>query len=215
MDNSKFIYTDSNLYNEHGGAVMMEWERGWMERSAEIVCKNGGDILNIGHGLGLVDSYINQFLMNYNSTSTSHTIIENHPDVHIYMKKHGWYDKANVIESDWRTTLTHLPIFDGIYYDTWSGEVNDFYNGLLNHLPYILKKNGIFLFWYDANIELPELNEWCSLNNFSIVYEEFDIDIPNRQHKNGEHYINPKLKSVLLPIITNLNEPKQYKPILI
>ena len=120
MDNTQYTYKDSNLYNSRGDAVMMEWEREWMKISADIVCKNGGDVLNIGHGLGIVDSYIHE------NNPKSHWIIESHPDVHSHMKKNGWYDRANIIESRWQDVVNSLQSFDGIYFDTWGDSTDDF-----------------------------------------------------------------------------------------
>lgn len=36
-------------------AVMMAWEGPLMEAHAHAICSRGGDILNVGFGLGLVD----------------------------------------------------------------------------------------------------------------------------------------------------------------
>lgn len=43
--------------------------------NAQAVCTGGGDVLNVGFGLGLVDSAIQS------NKPRSHTIIEAHPDV--------------------------------------------------------------------------------------------------------------------------------------
>jgi protein arginine N-methyltransferase 2 len=48
-----------------------------MEAHAKCVCGAGGDILNVGFGMGLVDTAIQGY-----SSITSHTIIEAHPDVY-------------------------------------------------------------------------------------------------------------------------------------
>ena len=205
MDLSRFTYENSNLYNSHGNAVMMEWEGDWMKKSAEIVCRNGGHILNIGHGLGLVDSYIQE------NNPKSHTIIEIHPQVHKYMKENGWYNKAKVIESDWRNSIHKLSTFDGIYFDTWGETTDDFTNGLLSKLPYLLNKNGIFSYWYNSDKESDKLKKICDENNFKLTYEKLPIHIPEIQHKKGGTYIDPKLKYVLLPIVENLNEPIPFK----
>ena len=39
-------------------SVMHEWERPIMELDAKLVMQNGGSILNIGHGMGIIDGYI-------------------------------------------------------------------------------------------------------------------------------------------------------------
>jgi len=204
MDNTQYTYKDSNLYNSRGDAVMMEWEREWMKISADIVCKNGGDVLNIGHGLGIVDSYIHE------NNPKSHWIIESHPDVHSHMKKNGWYDRANIIESRWQDVVNSLQSFDGIYFDTWGDSTDDFKNGLLNNLPYILNKGGIFSSWVNKDTESRTLNNFCKENNLNIQYEKLELNIPAEQHRRKSGvYINPNLEYVLLPIITNPNEVKK------
>ncbi len=37
---------------------MMGWEAPLMERHAAEICANGGDILNVGFGLGIIDEAI-------------------------------------------------------------------------------------------------------------------------------------------------------------
>ena len=43
---------------------MMDWERPLMERHAALICgpgpAGGGDVLNVGFGLGIIDSAIQQ-----------------------------------------------------------------------------------------------------------------------------------------------------------
>ena len=57
--NEKLTYTDDNLLlDSNGSAIMMGWEKNIMKYSAFEICKNGGDILNIGFGLGFIDTYI-------------------------------------------------------------------------------------------------------------------------------------------------------------
>lgn len=204
MDNSTYTYKNSNLYNWKGEAVMMEWERDWMKKSADIVCSNGGDILNIGHGLGIVDSYIQEH------NPTSHWIIEPHQDVINHMKETNWFSKATVIKSRWQNVINDLPTFDGIYFDTWSDNFDDFKNGLISRLPYLLNKGGIFSYWVNTNTKDLTIIELCKKLGLDIRYERFDVEIPEKQYKNSKRsYINHKLEYVLLPIITNPNEPKE------
>lgn len=39
---------------------MMGWETPLMERHAAVICANGGAVLNVGFGLGIVDGFIQQ-----------------------------------------------------------------------------------------------------------------------------------------------------------
>ena len=66
--------SDKIHYIEHENTyeVMMDWEDSIMSASAAYICENGGDILEIGFGMGISAGYIQQHTIN------SHTIIENH-----------------------------------------------------------------------------------------------------------------------------------------
>ena len=71
FDSDKIYYTSNDIQYE----VMMDWEDSLMSASAAYVCQNGGDILEIGFGMGISAGYIQSHQI------TSHTIIENHPQV--------------------------------------------------------------------------------------------------------------------------------------
>jgi len=197
VDSSHFTFGSNSLTSQDGNSIMMEWERDWMKRVAEIICSKGGDILNIGFGMGIVDSFISD------SKIESHTIMEVHPDVLTYMKDNGWYKKAQIIEGDWRTNIDKLKLYDGIFFDTFGGNREDFFNGFLLKLKTLLKVGGIFTFWYPYNKENISLNTFCNDNDLSIEYIDLPVDIPEQQHKNGKAYIDPKLQNVLIPAITN------------
>jgi len=112
-------YTDKSLiHNNH--IVMHEWETDMMKRHAEIVCENGGDILEIGFGMGISSDFIQK------QDIKSHTIIENNEIV--YKKLTEWAkNKPNVeiIFGDWETNLPNKK-FDGIFIDTWGDSKSSF-----------------------------------------------------------------------------------------
>jgi type IV protein arginine methyltransferase len=114
-----------------------------MKRHAEVICKNGGDILNIGFGLGIIDTFIQQ-----HDNIKSHTIIEAHPDVYQYMIDNGWDKKKNVkiIFGRWQKVLKQLDKYDGIFFDTYSEFYEDmkmFHKVLADYL----KPNGIYSYF--------------------------------------------------------------------
>jgi hypothetical protein len=98
-----------------GGCVMHRGETSLMRKLAEIVTKNGGDILEIGFGMHLSADGIQS-----NPNVTSHTIIEVHPD--IYKNALIWAkDKPNVkiLLGDWIYVLPTIQLkFDGVLHDT-------------------------------------------------------------------------------------------------
>ena len=106
----KIYYTIDDLELE----VMMDWEDDIMKASANYICENGGDILEIGFGMGIAADYIQA------NSITSHTIIEIHPQ--IIEKAKTWANgKPNVtiIEGDWYEVKDSLSTYDGVFYDTW------------------------------------------------------------------------------------------------
>ena len=107
------VFTADSIYFDYDGEkefVMMEWERPLMEKHANYVCENGGDILEIGFGMGISADYIQANNIN------SHTIIEIHPD--ILNKAYEWAEgksNINIIAGDWYNSLDVLSTYDGIF----------------------------------------------------------------------------------------------------
>ena len=81
---------DGRLMDETGQAVMMEWERPIMEQAAEVITRKGGRVLNVGFGMGIIDSEIQKHMVD------EHWIIEPHIDVFTKMMDDGWHLKPNV-----------------------------------------------------------------------------------------------------------------------
>ncbi len=114
------VYTEKTLLDDNGRAIMMEWEKPLMELAAKTICKGGGNILNVGFGMGYIDDAIQRENIEH------HTIIECHPTVWEKMKADGWLDKPNVecIFGRWQEVLPLLEkegrTFNGVYFDTWA-----------------------------------------------------------------------------------------------
>ena len=61
----KLIFDDSTIYfidkdSQKKHFVMMDWEHNIMKAHADYACSNGGDILEIGFGMGISANYIQQ-----------------------------------------------------------------------------------------------------------------------------------------------------------
>ena len=109
-------FEDTKILNEQGAEVMMNWETSIMEKSAEFICHNSGDVLEIGFGMGICSDYIQAQGVN------SHTIVEIHPE--IIEKLKVWADgKSNVtiVEGDWNS-VNGLSTYDGIFIDTYGDD---------------------------------------------------------------------------------------------
>ena len=101
------ILFDNN--NDH--YVMGDWEDPVMKAHAEITCRNGGHILEVGFGMGISANYIQE------QDIKSHTIIELNDEV--YKKAvEGAKDKPNtkIVSGDWKTVKLDEK-FDAIFFD--------------------------------------------------------------------------------------------------
>jgi type IV protein arginine methyltransferase len=199
-DKSRYTYTNDNLINEKGESVMMGWERPVMKKVSELITHNRGDILNIGFGMGIIDTYIQE------SNPNSHTIIESHPDVHNYIKELGWDKKENVniINGTWQSQITKMGEFDGIYLDTWYDERVEYVKPLLDHH---LKVGGVFSIWYNYGEFMDILKTLDERYYVSYVEIPNDNLIPDAktQFENGGFYIDPNRTNIIIPVVKKLN----------
>jgi len=158
ITNSRISFVDKP--NEF---VMMDWEDPLMKKHAEVVCQDGGHILEIGFGLGISANYIQE------EDILSHTIIEINDDIYEILLE--WSkDKPNVIpiKGDWFELSDTLESdkYDGIFYDGYGGQnemkIIDF---AIKHT----KNNGIFTYF--------NLTKKNFLNITDLNYELVEVDI--------------------------------------
>ena len=158
--------------------VMMNWEDGLMSSSAAYVTQNGGDILEIGFGMGISADYIQS------ASITSHTIIENHPD--IISKAQTWaLDKSNVtiVTGSWYDNLDILSTYDGIFYDTYGDEHNKHFSSSLSQLT----KEGTVVTWWN---NLPTSSNFFNIPG--VEYQTISVSPPSNLYFNSSEYYLPK-----------------------
>jgi type IV protein arginine methyltransferase len=124
---SGLTFQCDRLLDEDQNGVMMAWESEIMARTARKLLPSPGlRVLNIGHGMGIVDGSFQE------QSPSSHHIVEAHPDVVAEMKRLGWHEKHGVVvhEGKWQEILPKLieqnETFDAIYYDTFAESYSDF-----------------------------------------------------------------------------------------
>ena len=158
--------------------VMMNWEDSIMKAKADYVCENGGDILEVGFGMGISADYIQA------NNPSSHTIVEVHPQVIEKLK--AWAkDKTNVtiIEGDWFDIKDSLSTYDGILFDTWS---DDNRSEFVNLLPSLAKANGRATWWNN----FTDSNDPLFING--TIYEAISVNPVNNMYFNSNTYYLPK-----------------------
>ena len=173
---NKITYIDTNIDVEW--EVMMGWEDPLMSASAAYICGDGGDILEIGFGMGISANYIQQHTIN------SHTIIENHPDM--IPKAQAWAaDKSNVIivEGSWHDVKDTLSTYDGLFMDTYGDQDMDKFSTVL---PSLMKAGGKATWW----------NSMTGSDNYydisDVIYDVYDVNPPLNSYFNYNQYYLPK-----------------------
>lgn len=176
FESDKIYYYDED-YGDNL-EVMMSWEDTLMSASAAYVCQNGGDILEIGFGMGISAGYIQSHSI------TSHTIVENHPD--IIFRAQSWASgKPNVtiITGSWYDVKNNLSTYDGLFYDTWGDEnMNEFSSSLSS----LVKTGGVATWW---NCLSEENNEY---NIFNVTYDSYSVSPPQNNYFIDTLYYLPK-----------------------
>jgi protein arginine N-methyltransferase 2 len=199
----KLKYTDDGrLVGEDGRAIMMDWETQIMEFQAKHICQKGGDILNVGFGMGIMDDYIETYNIK------SHTIIEPHPDVIEKIMKDDWLKKPHVkvIFKTWQEVMYYLPKYDGIYIDTWDEMFTEF----IEYSPKILKPEGILSFFNNpmddkTGNHLPDPYFDFISKQFNVEFKEMVIPFvapASQQSGTDKIYWSPKNKNYFSPILS-------------
>lgn len=147
---SQLRYKPGILLDESDNAVMMDWETQIMQRHAEtLIPKAGLKVMNVGHGMGIVDTAIQTH------SPAEHHIVEAHPQVHKRLREQGWYDKPNVHihEGRWQDVLPKLVeqgvVLDAIYYDTFAEDYAALREFFAEYVIQLLAKDGKFG-WYNG-----------------------------------------------------------------
>ena len=165
---SSLTFYDNKIVVEDSGSnydkaeVMMDWEHPIMSASAAYVTQGGGDILEIGFGMGIASNYIQSHSI------SSHTIIENHPQV--IEKLETWSSgKSNVtiISQSWYDVKDSLGTFDGIFYDAFGDKDALQFSSSLSNLT---NSGAKVTFWNSSTDGSNDLN----LSNIS--YQQVNIN---------------------------------------
>lgn len=191
---TKLEYKDDALVTkDRKDGVMMSWETDLMRMGCDSLFRGASiegelddevNILNIGFGMGIIDTMINE------KKPTKQYICEAHPDVLAKLRHDGWYEKPNVVilEGRWQEQLNKLlsegnVFFNGIYYDTYSEHYEDMLE-LFDIVVGILKPHGVFSFFnglgadrqvvYEVYKQLVDMD----LANYGLVCKFEQIEVP-------------------------------------
>ncbi|KAK2879377.1 Arginine N-methyltransferase 2 [Arthroderma sp. PD_2] len=175
---SGLTFQESRLLDGDKNGVMMAWETGIMEKSAkELLPTPGLKVLNIGHGMGIVDGIIQSL------KPSAHHIIEAHPAVIEDMKSKGWHEKSGVTihEGKWQDILPKLEaegvMFDAIYYDTFAESYSDFRDFASEHVIALLESEGRWSFFNGMGADRQiSYDVYQKVVEMDLLEAGFDID---------------------------------------
>ena len=196
------IKDDCIIDEATGWDVIATWETPIMQKHADIVCANGGHILEFGFGMGISAGLIQE------KDIESHTIVEINDE--IYANLVEWAkDKPNVIpvNGDWYDSIPTDKKYDGVFYDGFGDMINKriFPSRIMQHC-----KEGTILTWYNNFLEeesqydgTPKAHKGHEIEQFTrknrISYETVDLAIPEKARTDwylkgdGNTYYAPKL----------------------
>lgn len=183
--NATYTIKDDCIIDESTGwDVMSTWETPIMQLHADMVCANGGHILEFGFGMGISAGLIQEHDIE------SHTIIEINDG--IYDRLVEWAkDKPNVIpvKGNWYDDIPTTRKYDAIFYDGFGDMINKrFFPGrIMQHC-----KEGTIITWYNNFLEkqsqydgdIKKVDGHKKIEQFDrterITYQEVELSIPER-----------------------------------
>ncbi|KIV80728.1 hypothetical protein PV11_08211 [Exophiala sideris] len=209
---SALSLSDDKLLDDQQNGVMMSWESGIMQKSADALLHEPDlRIINIGFGMGIIDSHT----QTHSNRPTTHHIVEAHPDVLRKMKKDGWMDKPGVVvhSGKWQEVLPRLAaegeMFDAIYFDTFAESYSDFRQFFSEQVLSLLEESGRWSYFNgmgaDRQISYDIYQKVVEMDLFEAGFdvEWKDVDLPKldqewdgvrRKYWNVDHYRLPVCK---------------------
>jgi guanidinoacetate N-methyltransferase len=128
--------------------VMEDWEAPYMAELAKVATRNGGNILEIGYGLGLSASFIQE------QNIYRHYVIEANHDVFLQLVEFSKTANSTVIPifGFWQDVVPQFQSdsFDGILYDPYPTHYDEYVAGDFNfifHAQRLLKPGGLFTYY--------------------------------------------------------------------
>lgn len=145
LDNATYLSSTLSIHPTHlldasRNGIMMSWETPIMERTAALLAPSSGlRILNVGHGMGIIDTFFQ------NASPAAHHIIEAHPSILAQMRANpAWSSSTITIHAGrWQDVVQDIiaqgQLFDVVYFDSFAEDYSalrdffgDFVIGLLD-----------------------------------------------------------------------------------
>lgn len=199
---TKPVFTEKSLLIK-SYQVMQRWEDNYMKSLASVTTSRGGNVLEVGFGLGMSARFIEK-----SKKVKSHTVIECHPAVIANAKKIFAKEiktgKMKLLEGFWEDITPKIPdeSFDGILFDSCpldSGvEFFQFFPFFVE-AHRLLKKGGVFTYFSDEAREISKKHQH-ELIKAGFMKKNIDFKICHvHPPKTCEYW---KHNTIVTPIIT-------------
>lgn len=210
--NSYLTFGHDRILDQDNNGVMMAWETDIMQRTANLLAPTTGlHILNIGHGMGIIDDFFQA------KSPAAHHIVEAHPTVLAQMKKNGWDQKPGVTihEGKWQDMVPKLieegNLFDAIYFDTFAEDYKALHQFFEENVIRLLDDGGKWGFFnglgadrqvcYDVYSKVVEIDLLEA--GYDVEWETLKVqDLSREQQWEGVKRPYWQLEEYRLPVCT-------------
>ena len=159
-----------------GQQVMQAWEHPYMAKLAEIASAGKGHVLEVGFGMGISASAIQD------AGVASHTIIECHPDVQNRFAQ--WRDKypdsdVRLVEGKWQDRIDELGKFDAVLFDAYPLNEREWSEHYVNDVTYAnhffetaarhLAPDGVFTYYSNEVDSMSRAHQRALLQWFDRI----------------------------------------------
>ncbi len=158
-----------------GQQVMQAWERPLMLAMAEIAAAEHGDVAEIGFGMGISATLLQELGVR------SHTIVECHENI-LQALEHWRQSKfplsnINIISSRWQDWEVSDELFDAILFDTYPTNEEEYLTEVIESPTFaasffpmasrLLRPGGVFTYYTNEIDSLARRHQRLLLNHFS------------------------------------------------
>lgn len=156
--------------------VMQDWERPYMEAMARVVAAGHGDVLEIGFGMAISATFIQELGVR------SHTIVECNEDVQAEF--HRWRAKypdrdIRLLRGRWQEALEGAGEFDAIFFDSYPLTEMEFQEYVVESCTFAehffataakhLRPGGVFSYYSNEIDSLSRRHQRALLKHFREI----------------------------------------------
>jgi predicted O-methyltransferase YrrM len=184
---SQAEYTPTELIIE-GQQVMQDWETPLMKAMADIATESGGEVLEVGFGMGISASFIQE------RRPKSHTIIEFNQDVMVAFEqwRRRYLDRdIRLVRGRWQDVAETLSEFDSVFFDAYPASEAEFEESVVNSITFAESFIPMA-----ANLLRP---------GGVLTYYTNEIDSFSRRH---QRFLFKHFRSFTLSVVGSLRPPE-------